>query len=216
MRGSLKKFDDFFIKLINSKMKRRHLDTFMYNITHLGGVVFTSLFVIFTIIFSIKNSRYIGFELLTSLMICQSIVYSLKLILSRERPYNILEHLNTFGIEMKDYSFPSGHTAASFSIATTISLNLPNLSIYIFTFAIIIAISRIYLGVHYPTDVAAGMILGLGISYLVHLYLLDYIKILVNIIALNYGFKIWYNGIYTIEFILRGYFLNDYDKFFKE
>lgn len=190
MKKSLKKFDDFFIKIINMKMKTRHLDSFMYRFTKLGGVVFTSLFVLFTMFFGINNIRYIGFEILVSLMICQSIVYSLKSILSRERPYKIVEHLNTFGIDLKDYSFPSGHTAASFTIATTISLNIPHLSIYVFIFAITIGISRIYLGVHYPTDVAAGIIMGVTTSYLVHLYFLDHIIDILEIIRVTYGLKI--------------------------
>ena len=69
---------------------------------------------------------------------------------------------------MKDYSFPSGHTAASFSIATTIALNMPRLAIFVFVIAIIVGISRVYLGVHYPTDVAAGIILGTLPALLVH------------------------------------------------
>jgi len=58
---------------------------------------------------------------------------------------------------LKDYSFPSGHTSASFAIATTIAFNMPRLSIVAFILAFAIGISRIYLGVHYPTDVMAGM-----------------------------------------------------------
>lgn len=182
MKKRLKKFDNYFIDVINNKMKTRHLDSFMYKVTNLGGVLVTSLTVIFIMFFGRNTNQYLGFEMLVSMMICQSIVYSLKAILSRERPYKILEHLNTFGIEMKDYSFPSGHSAASFSIATTIALNNPKLAIYIFFIATIIGISRIYLGVHYPTDVAAGVILGVGISFIVHLYLLDHIRVLVELI----------------------------------
>ena len=182
MKKRLKRFDNYFIDLINKRMKTRHLDSFMYKVTNLGGVIVTSLTVIMIMIFGRNINEYLGYEMLVSMMICQTIVYSLKAILSRERPYNILEHLNTFGIEMKDYSFPSGHSAASFSIATTIALNNPRLAIYMFTLAAIIGVSRIYLGVHYPTDVAAGVILGVGVSFIVHLYLLDYIRVLVGLI----------------------------------
>ncbi len=182
MKRRLKKFDNYFIDLINNRMKTKHLDGFMYKVTNLGGVLFISFTVILILIFGKNTYEYLGFEMLVSMMICQSIVYSLKAILSRERPYKILEHLNTFGIEMKDYSFPSGHSASSFSIATTIALNNPNLAIYVFILAMIVGISRIYLGVHYPTDVAVGIILGVGISIIVHLYLLDYISVMVGLI----------------------------------
>ena len=182
MKEKLKRFDNYFIELINNKMKTRHLDSFMYRVTNLGGVLFTSLIVVFIMFFGSNRNEYLGLEILVSLMLTQSIVYSLKAILSRERPYKIIEHLNTFGIEMKDYSFPSGHSAASFSIATSIALNMPRLSICVFALAMIIGISRIYLGVHYPTDVAAGLILGFSIPLIVHLYLLDYIKVLIGLI----------------------------------
>ena len=176
MKNKLKKFDDLFIELINEKMNTKHLDRFMYKITDLGGAIYTSLFLFILILLGNQKMKYIGFEALTSLTISQGIVYLLKKALSRERPYKIIEHLNTFGIDMKDYSFPSGHTTASFTIATTIALNMPRISIYIFVLAMIIGISRIYLGVHYPTDVAAGIFLGLSVSLLVHFYLLKHIN----------------------------------------
>lgn len=176
MKNRLKKFDDLFIELINEKMNTRHLDKFMYRITDLGGVIYISLFLCILLLLGNQRMKYIGFEAIAALVISQSIVYLLKKALSRERPYKIIEHLNTFGIDMKDYSFPSGHTTASFSIATTVALNMPRISIYIFILAMIIGISRIYLGVHYPTDVAAGILLGLSVSLLVHFYLLKYIN----------------------------------------
>lgn len=120
--------------------------------------------------------RLIGIEALVVLGISQIIVQGLKIGLGRERPYNMLNHLNTFGISLKDYSFPSGHTTASFSIATILVLNIPEVWPFAYLFAIIIGISRIYLAVHYPTDVAAGIVLGTGTSILVHHYLLPVIE----------------------------------------
>lgn len=175
MKNKLKRFDDIFIELINRKMRNRYFDYIMYRITHLGGAPF-SAFVLFALLFFGDNTfKNIGIEIFISLSISQVIVHSLKILLSRERPYNILEQLNTFGINLKDYSFPSGHSAASFSIATTLALNIPKISVVVFTIAIIIGISRIYLGVHYPTDVAAGIIIGFLTSLFVYLYLASFI-----------------------------------------
>ncbi|HAE92557.1 MAG TPA: phosphatase PAP2 family protein [Tissierella sp.] len=133
-----------------------------------------------------SHIRLMGFEALGALIISQVIVHALKRILSRERPYKIIEQLNTFGINLKDYSFPSGHTTASFSIATTIAFNIPKLTVLVFTIAIVVAVSRIYLGVHYPTDVAAGIFLGIGTALIVHFYLIEYIYTLVD----NCGLKL--------------------------
>lgn len=185
MKNGLKRFDDIFIELINGKMRHRHLDIFMYKVTNLGGAIYTSLIIFMLLLFGNEKIKFTGLEALVTLTISQSIVYILKKILSRERPYKIIEHLNTFGIDMKDYSFPSGHTTASFSIATTIALNIPRLSVYVFIIAMIISISRIYLGVHYPTDVAAGIFLGLGTALMVHFYLLEYIRGFAEVVGMK-------------------------------
>lgn len=185
MKNLLKDFDDLFINLINQRMRNRYLDVFMYKITDLGGAIFSSLFIFILILFGNGDIRFIGLEALTAITISQVIVHSLKRILSRERPYKIIEQLNTYGINLKDYSFPSGHTTATFSIATTIALNIPKLSILVFSIAIIVGISRIYLGVHYPTDVAAGIFLGISTALLVHFYLLEIIQDLAEAVGLK-------------------------------
>lgn len=185
MKNLLKNFDDLFIDLINQKMRNRYLDVFMYKITDLGGAIFSSLFIFLFILFGNGDIRFMGLEALAAITISQTIVHSLKRILSRERPYKIIEQLNTYGINLKDYSFPSGHTTAAFSIATTIALNIPRLSILAFSIAIIVGISRIYLGVHYPTDVAAGIILGISTALLVHLYLIEIIQSLAEAVGLK-------------------------------
>lgn len=185
MRNKLKRFDDLFIELINRKMRNKHFDSIMYKITNLGSAPFATLLIFIMVFFGNNIFRNIGIEIFIVLGISQVVVHSLKRLLSRERPYKIFEHLNTFGINLKDYSFPSGHSAASFSIATTIALNLPKISIIVFFLAIIVAISRIYLGVHYPTDVAAGIIIGFLTSCIVHFYFLEFIY--------NLGERIWVN-----------------------
>ncbi len=176
MKNKFKQFDDFFIGLINGKMKNKYFDTFMYKVTDLGGAIFSSLFALVLLLFGNRRIKIMGVEALVILFISQIIVQSLKKMLGRERPYTIIEKLNTFGIDLSDYSFPSGHTTASFSIATTLALNIPALTYVVFIIATIIGISRIYLGVHYPTDVAAGIFLGVGTAILVHYYLIHLVE----------------------------------------
>lgn len=185
MKNKLKKFDDIFIELINKRMRSKYFDYIMPKVTNLGGPLFSSSILFVLLLLGNRKYKLIGFEMFCALTIGQIIVHSLKKILSRERPYKILEQLNTFGINLKDYSFPSGHTAASFSIATSLALNVPRLSIIVFIVAIVVGISRIYLGVHYPTDVAAGIVIGFSIALIIHLFFLEIIYNLARIINLN-------------------------------
>ncbi|MGM0396066.1 MAG: phosphatase PAP2 family protein [Bacillota bacterium] len=185
MKDILKRFDDHFIQLINSRIKNPYLDRFMLRITDLGGAVFTSIFASALVFLGSYSTKLLGLEAILALFFGQIFVQSLKKLMSRERPYKILEQLNTFGIDLRDYSFPSGHTTASFSLATTIAVNMPRFTLFVFLLALLIGISRIYLGVHYPTDVAAGIILGCFASIIIHLYLIEAVEKIAFVLGIN-------------------------------
>jgi len=85
-----------------------------------------------------------------------------KVIVHRHRPY---EH--QLGPPTSSYSFPSGHAATSFACATVLSALAPRWRVPFFVLATMIALSRLYNGVHYPTDVVAGALLGVFVALLV-------------------------------------------------
>lgn len=176
LKYMLKRFDTFFIQLINGRMKNVFFDKFMYRITDLGGAIFTSVFSLSLILFGNSYIRFIGVEAIVAMILSQSMVQILKKGFGRERPYKMIENINTFKIDLKDYSFPSGHTTASFCMAATLSLNMPKLSIFLYILALLIGISRIYLAVHYPTDVTVGIVLGVGSALIIHLFFLEYVN----------------------------------------
>ncbi len=64
-------------------------------------------------------------------------------------------------------SFPSGHATVAFACATMLALAVPRLSRPLFALAALIAFSRVYVGVHYPLDVLAGAVLGVGLGFAV-------------------------------------------------
>lgn len=93
----------------------------------------------------------------------------LKNVVARTRPYEVVEGLTRLIEKQSDYSFPSGHTAASFAAAVILFLQLPKkYGIPALILAVLISFSRLYLGVHYPTDVLAGAVSGTLIALAVH------------------------------------------------
>ena len=68
------------------------------------------------------------------------------------------------GVRPLDHSFPSGHSASSFAAATALSIYYPKAAPLAFTLATGVGLSRVHLGVHYPSDAAVGAVVGIGIG----------------------------------------------------
>ena len=145
------------------------LDCLMPAITALGdaGIFWICLAIILMLI---PNHRNTGFRmiaaLLMGLVVCNLIM---KPLFARPRPYDYqLEHFGTVVpllIDVQhDFSFPSGHTIASFEAATVLALRSKKWGIPALILAGLIAFSRLYLYVHYPTDVLCSVLLGVVIG----------------------------------------------------
>jgi membrane-associated phospholipid phosphatase len=93
----------------------------------------------------------------------------LKYGVNRDRPYTTYPDIIPKSMEGSP-SFPSGHTSSSFATATSLSLMYPKWYVIApsFIWAGSVGYSRMYLGVHYPSDVAAGALLGAGSAWLTH------------------------------------------------
>ena len=102
-----------------------------------------------------------------------AVYYVLKnVVVKRERPYVALSDVHTMHLDTADkYSMPSGHTTAAFAIATALTLRYPKPYVYIpaFAWATFVGYGRIYMGLHYPSDVLAGAILGSASAFAIHL-----------------------------------------------
>lgn len=89
----------------------------------------------------------------------------LKNLIARTRPYEMIEGLTYLVSKPIDYSFPSGHAGSSFVTACVMFRRLPKrYGVPALILAILIALSRLYVGVHYPSDVLVGVIDGIAIS----------------------------------------------------
>ena len=166
-------FDLPILEWIAANLHCDFLDGVMPVITALGnaGIFWIALSVL---MLALPKHRRTGiamsFALIMGLILCNLI---LKPVCARIRPYDY--QLAHFGkvipllIDAQhDFSFPSGHTIASFEAATALALGNKKLGIPALILACLIAFSRLYLYVHYPTDVLASIALGIAFGIMGH------------------------------------------------
>ena len=164
-------FDLPILDWIQAHLQCGFLDAVMPVITLFGE---HGLFWIICAVILILTKKYrkaglsMGVALLMGLIVCN---LTLKPLIMRIRPYDY--QLQNFGVTINllidglhDFSFPSGHTIASFEACTVLMLNDKRLGIPATILAVLVAFSRLYLYVHYPTDVLAAVVLGIAFGFL--------------------------------------------------
>lgn len=95
-----------------------------------------------------------------------SLYLLLKNLIKRDRPAAHIDFYSAWIKPSDQFSFPSGHTAAAFLFATIIACHYPLFALPCFIWALMIGLSRVLLGVHYPSDIAAGALLGTLCAFL--------------------------------------------------
>jgi len=118
-----------------------------------------------------KDTRKAGFLSLLAMGLCYLLTnVMLKNLFMRVRPYNQFEEIVPLITRPLDYSFPSGHTASSFAAAGIFGRYLNRKkAVSAGVYAVLMGISRVYIGVHYPTDVLGGMAMGIISSKIIHM-----------------------------------------------
>lgn len=117
-----------------------------------------------------KQIKRDAFKSATSIGLAIAISTSLKYIVNRTRPYTEFPNeIIKRGEDSGPYSFPSGHTTAAFSTATALSLTYKKWEVIIpsIVYAGFVGYSRMRLGMHYPSDVLGGAIIGVGSGFLI-------------------------------------------------
>lgn len=150
------------------KIRTPLLDIFMSNITKLGnaGIVWILLTIVLLLIPKTRKSGLIlASALIVDLILCNGI---LKPLIARIRPFDVNSAIQLIVAKPHDYSFPSGHTAASFNSSNGIVSCRREKTVEnsISPCLFFIAFSRLYLYVHYPTDVLGGIITGAIAGYI--------------------------------------------------
>ncbi|SFG12941.1 undecaprenyl-diphosphatase [Lachnospiraceae bacterium C7] len=116
-----------------------------------------------------RKTRKLGFQMFIAMLVAFILGNGiLKNFIQRQRPCWIDDSIKLLIRNPKDFSFPSGHSLNGFVAATTIFLNDRKAGIIAIIAAGLIAFSRLYLFVHFPTDVLCGIVLGIGIAIFVN------------------------------------------------
>jgi len=149
---------------INRYFDHKGLNIILQTITHTGGAVFTIAVTLLLMLFTNDVLQFTAIASALSLATSHLPVAIIKKLYPRRRPYIVLDQINVTANPLKDHSFPSGHTTAIFSVIIPFVLYYPFLAIILIPIASIVGLSRIYLGLHYPSDVIAGSILGSAIG----------------------------------------------------
>ncbi|MBQ6622600.1 MAG: phosphatase PAP2 family protein [Mogibacterium sp.] len=161
MTEIIRSADGNLLVTLQELLVREELTPIVRFITHLGdsGMIWI-LFVLLMLLFRAtrKDGLWSGIALAASYIINNLL---LKNLIARIRPYEIFSAVQLLVEQQSDFSFPSGHSAASFVVAISMYIYLPKrYGIPALILAFLISLSRIYVGVHYPLDVVCGALSG--------------------------------------------------------
>ena len=157
------KFDSSILLWIQDNVRSDFLTPIMKVITHLGDKGILWILVTLVLLY-LRQTRKLGVRCMVSMVIGLVITnLILKNWVARIRPYELIQGLECIVKKADDYSFPSGHTTNSLACAWVIFRRAPKKwGVPALILAILISLSRLYVGIHYPTDVLGGAVIGIG------------------------------------------------------
>ena len=139
--------------------------------------VLTLLVLAYLVFIAKKYSALYFYVPFWSILLGAGLANLFKLFFQRLRPYDVMENVEAL-TSGGGYSFPSGHSTEVFALLFSLWFVTKNKWVFFFYFlwAVLIAYTRMAFGVHYPTDVLAGMVLGWAVSYVVYIFFVRRVK----------------------------------------
>lgn len=149
---------------IQENLRADWLTGFMKAVTSLGNMGWFFIALGIALLIYPKTRKYGGLVLAALLLDFIILNLGMKNLVHRVRPYDQFSDIILLVPKEHDFSFPSGHSGASFASACVLCMTLPKekkkWGYLLLALAFVIAWSRLYVGVHFPTDVLAGMAIG--------------------------------------------------------
>ena len=156
-------FDSSILLWIQNNLRSGFLTPIMVCITHLGdkGILWILLSLVLLFMYRTRRLGVVCAASMVLGLIVTNII--LKNWVARVRPYEVIEGLECIVRKAHDWSFPSGHATNSLACAWVIFKRMDRkFGIPALIMAILISLSRLYVGIHYPTDVLGGAAIGIG------------------------------------------------------
>lgn len=149
---------------INHTLSNSLLDYPMALLTEMGSVYFAVGIGIILLLSKRKRLSISGLALMASVLAVRLACGLIKRIVARLRPFEIMDGVRLPCGESLGFSFPSGHTTVAFVVAVILSLTFPKWRKVFYSLAVVVGLSRIYIGVHYPSDVIGGIMVGVAVG----------------------------------------------------
>ena len=136
----------------------------MVAISELGSAEVLAVLALFLMLVEKKEKKLSGILLLAGVALAYQMTRLIKNWVAIPRPFHTLPDVNLL-VYAHGFSFPSGHSTMAFTAAFIISAYFKRY-LLIYSLAFLVGISRVYMGIHYPTDVLAGALLGTAVGYI--------------------------------------------------
>jgi len=161
LNNNIQRFDLNLLLYFAQQNTSRPLLRFFYGLSRFGDGHLYVLWGISNILFNREAGLKYFCAGVVAFAIELPVYFLIKKNIKRARPGDLIKGITNLIVPPDKYSFPSGHTSAAFLMAALVAIQFPMINGFLFAVAGLIGFSRVYLRVHFPTDVLAGAIIGI-------------------------------------------------------